>query len=218
MTAIPVMIVPVLTRADLLYRMVSSIDYPVDLLLIIDNGDCVNPVTLAERYRHNKHRILKFPSNLGVATSWNIGIKSTPFAPWWLISGFDNVWPQGSLGAMAGRAQRDNLVLSGGAPPWTAFTIGDRVIERVGLADEFIHPAYGEDNDWERRILAAGFHVARTTIAVHHENSSTLHAGFQQRNTETFVRNMDYYHQKVARGDMGEGHWSLTRRRAQSWD
>jgi len=36
--SIPVMIVPILNRYDLLEEMLSLINYPIDNILIIDNG------------------------------------------------------------------------------------------------------------------------------------------------------------------------------------
>lgn len=215
---IPVMIVPVLTRPTLLYDMLWSIDVPVERFVIIDNGDCVNRVILTEACRFQSLTYLPFPSNLGVATSWNLGIKATPFAPWWMVVNFDVTWPQGSLGAFASEARRDALVLSGGAPPWCAFSLGDEVVRRVGLFDEALHPAYYEDNDYERRCRAADIRVHRSEIPVRHENSSTLRAGYQGKNARTFDANRVYYEAKQFRGDMSEGGWSLSRRRELSWD
>ena len=93
---IPVMIVPILTRPDLLDRMLDSVDYPVHTLVVIDNGHCL-PGNFAHRDWASSAYLLRMPSNLGVATSWNLGIKATPHAPWWLIANFDLTWPRNSL-------------------------------------------------------------------------------------------------------------------------
>jgi len=45
---IPVMVVPVLNRYDLLQRMLDSIDFPVADLLIIDNGGDVDKLRFPE--------------------------------------------------------------------------------------------------------------------------------------------------------------------------
>ena len=42
---IPVVIVPILTGPQLLYRMLDSIDCPIARLVIIDNGDALNTST-----------------------------------------------------------------------------------------------------------------------------------------------------------------------------
>lgn len=216
---IPVMVVPVLTRPELLYRMVSSIDYEIAHLVIIDNGRCVEPWRLGD-WAHTVERVtlLPMPSNLGVAGSWNLGIKSTPFAEWWLIANFDVLWPAGSLEAWSKSHRRGSLCLSGGSPPWCAFSVGEEVVAKVGLFDEGLHPAYFEDNDYQRRVEHAGLPVVHSEIPVHHDNSSTLAAGYRSVNDRTFRDNHLYYSRKESMKDYSAGEWSLATRRRNSWD
>ena len=214
---IPVMIVPILTRPDLLDRMLDSVDYPVHTLVVIDNGHCL-PGNFAHRDWAQDAYLLRMPSNLGVATSWNLGIKATPHAPWWLIVNFDVTWPAGSLAQFDTEDAPEVLRLADASPPWSAFSIGEDVVAQVGLFDEYIHPAYGEDNDYERRCEAAGVPVVQSGIPVDHANSSTLDAGYRAANERTYVANMQYHAAKHFRGDLSEGRWSLKRRREQSWD
>ena len=141
------MIVPILTGPKILYTMLDSIDYPVAKLIIIDNGDCLNTSTGWPVDHVQSTKVIKMPANLGVAGSWNLGIKAAPFAPWWLIVNFDITWPAGSLQMFAEQGSADEIVLSQCAQPWSAFTIGENVVKRVGLFDEGYHPAYFEDND-----------------------------------------------------------------------
>lgn len=218
---IPVLGVPVLANVDMLYRMLESIDEKVGTLVIVDNGRGVvdqDRVRDAIADHCDDVYILRMPSNLGVPGSWNLIIKSTPFAPWWLIANFDIVWPTGALARFAAEARTDALVLSGGYPAWCAFAVGEQVVERVGLFDEGIHPAYFEDNDYARRVEYHELPIVSTDIPVAHYNSSTLAAGYGARNTDTFAANADYYGHKVASGDYTEGRWSLRTRRDLSWD
>lgn len=216
---IDAMIVPVLTRADLLVRMIDSIDHDIEHLVVIDNGRCVNPDELRWQKHIKRFSLLAMPANLGVAGSWNLGIKVTPFARSWLICNFDITWPSGSLALFDDLQTRDMLLLSAGSPPWCAFMLGDRVVERVGLFDESLHPAYFEDNDYESRVHNHRMTVMMTHIDVHHENSSTLAAGYQDKNNRTFSVNRDYYERKHLHGDSrDEGVFSLRRRRELSWD
>jgi hypothetical protein len=132
---IPVMVVPVLARYELLYRMLESIDCTVDSLVIVDNGDQISRHIVSAintDYIRRRH-VLKMPSNLGVPTSWNLGIKSTPFAPWWMVANFDITWPAGALAMFAAHSQTDAVVVSGEQAEWCAFTIGEEVVERVGF-------------------------------------------------------------------------------------
>ncbi len=80
---IPVMVVPVLNRYDLLQRMLDSIDFPVADLLLIDNGGDVDRLRFPD-FVLNSH-ILPLPANLGVSGSWNLGVKLFPHAPKWIL-------------------------------------------------------------------------------------------------------------------------------------
>ena len=217
---IPVLIVPVLTDADRLFEMLRTIDHEVDTLVVIDNGSVVSRHRLTElSWQYVKHRtLLHMPSNLGVPTSWNLGIKATPFAPWWLIANFDVLWPSGSLARFAAEADSDRLLLSGGAPPWCAFAVGDQIVSEVGLFDEGLHPAYWEDIDYRRRCDTLGVQVVESDIPVVHANSSTLASGYHRQNIRTFHVNAERASLRASRGDMSNGEWSLKARRALSWD
>jgi len=74
------LIVPVLNRYDLLQRMLSSIDYPVEHLLIIDNGASVVEhdlsITVPEVVRHTTY--LPMPANLGGGGVMELGDKVVP--------------------------------------------------------------------------------------------------------------------------------------------
>lgn len=212
---IPVLIVPVLARPELLYRMVNSIDHHVGHLLIIDNGDCVGipPAVLPNIDRVS---VVRLPSNLGVAAAWNLGIKLTPHARWWLICNFDIVFPRGSL-ARFEEIQTGGIVLSAASPPWACFALHDEVVHHVGLFDEALYPAYWEDVEYERRVRSAGMPVIQSDIPVHHDNSSTI-AAVPNRLDITFGANRDYCQAKAFRGDNSEGGWSLRRRRELAWD
>jgi GT2 family glycosyltransferase len=212
------MIVPILTRPEILYRMLYSIDYPIDRLVVIDNGRCVDPDRIDVNGNIRSVHLISIPSNLGVSGSWNLGIKATPFAPYWLIANFDLVWPPGSLEALDLAARPDALVLSGASPEWSAFLLGEKVVETIGLFDESFHPAYFEDNDYQRRAERYGVEIVRSGIPVRHYNSSTLEAGYASVNSRTFGANETYYARKIEADDFSEGRWDLNRRRDNSWD
>jgi len=215
---IPALIVPVLARPEMLYAMLDTIDYPVDQLIVIDNGAGVDRDRIGNNGCIDRWHLITMPANLGVAGSWNLGIKSAPFAPWWLIANFDLSWNPGNLERLAAASSPDRVTLSAALPPWSAFTIGEQVIDQVGLFDEALHPAYFEDRDMEDRCRNAGIEVRATDITVTHHNSSTLAAGYQEANARTYGLNLSYYQAKREEGDLSAGAWSLERRRAQSWD
>ena len=215
---IPAMVVTVLTAPHLLYRMVGSIDFPVAHLIVIDNGRCVDPAQVPWQDKVDRFSLLPMPANMGVAGSWNLGIKCSPFADYWLIANFDVIWPAGSLELFHTYASRAFLTLSAGAPPWCAFAIGEEVVQTVGLFDESLHPAYFEDNDYQTRCRAAGIPVVLSDVPVHHDNSSTLTHGYRDKNQHTFQANAEYYKMKQEHNPTSEGRWSLAIRRRNSWD
>ena len=104
------------------------------------------------------------------------------------------------------------------SPKWACFSVGETVVEKAGLACELFHPAYFEDNDWERRIDAARVAKHVLPIQVHHDNSSTLKSGFEDKNAATFRANQKVYEQRLMGNDLSDGGWSLNIRRTNSWD
>ncbi len=217
---VPVIVVPILAGPQMLYRLAGSIDFSVGRLLVVDNGMCVDPVRLREAAPDcvADTTVIPIPNNLGVAGSWNLGIKATALSPWWLIVNFDAWFPEGSLQRFAETVTDGILTLSGGAPPWCAFGLPASVVERVGLFDERIHPAYFEDDDYMTRCRELSVPVMYSDISVHHDNSSTLRLGYDRRNSETFDDNRMYVKRKHSMQDFSDGGYSLMRRRKLSWD
>ena len=212
------MIVPVLTRYDLLDRMIKSINYPVKDLVVIDNG--AKGFNWQPFWNQWVSKIwhVKLPTNLGVPGSWNLGIKSLPQSEYWLVSNFDVEWGGDSLKMFQETSRKDKLVLSNGAPAWCAFSIGWQVVDKVGLFDESFVPAYFEDNDYERRCEFHNMEVQQSFIPIAHDNSSTLKAGYQKENDISFSANAEYMDYKIKSKDFSEGKWSIKRRRQFGWD
>jgi GT2 family glycosyltransferase len=214
---IPVMIVPVLTRYDLLDRMITSINYPVKDLIIIDNGAKQNDWSPTWNQWVSKIWHLKMPNNMGVAGSWNLGIKSTPFSEWWLIVNFDTQWPEKSLKMFYDESEKDRIILS--TQGWCAFSIGWKVIQQVGLFEENLFPAYFEDNDYERRAELKNIEIKDSFIPIEHDNSSTIRqGGFMSQNDITFPRNYEYFKNKVQNNINQELPYDLKIRRMNEWE
>ena len=218
---LPNLTVPVLNRYDLLQRMLSSIDYPVKHLLVIDNGasmvmedmevdvpDCVEFTTY-----------LPMPANLGVAASWNLGIKSFPYDNRWFFASNDVVFKPGALERLC-EARTDEITLSKMFPHWHAFSVGYEAVRRLGLFDEAFFPAYFEDNDYNTRANRFGVSVRKLDIPADHDNSSTLKSDpvFQALNGDTFARNQAYYQAKIKHQNFGPGGWDVERRRLNGWE
>lgn len=208
------LIVPVLNRYDLLQKMLDSVDVPVDHLLVIDNGAGAE-LKFSDNFA--KVTVLNMPANQGVAGSWNLGIKSFPYAQRWFIVSNDVVFGSGALEQLA-TARRDEITLTGEAPHWQAFVLGDEAVSDIGLFDESLFPAYFEDNDYMRRAEFVGVNIRRIDIKVTHANSSTIKAGYMEKNAKTFASNDRYYQSKIASNDYTSGSWSLDIRRENGWE
>jgi len=211
------LIVPVLNRFDLLKRMLESIDVNATVFVINNSG------AIQDDFEYDNPSIyvhwIELPSNLGVASSWNLGIKMLPFESRWYITSADCVFAPGDLELLQ-TAKRDALTLCDKFPHYQTFAVGDEVVNKVGLFDEALHPIYFEDNDYERRIAYAGLRVDRLPLQLGHDNSSTINsdARLSLRNEVTFRNNQKYFQDKVNSGRFDEGRWQLQIRRVNSWD
>ena len=222
---IPVLIVPVLNRYDLLDRMLDSIDHPVGHVVIVDNGGGLEHDGL--------HSVIRLPHNIGVGAAWNLGMKVTPLAPWWLIANNDLEWGQGDLARLTDAVdpEADDLYFMLGM---AAFAVTRYTIGRLGYFDENIHPAYDEDVDYSRRADLVGVRKVEVGFTGSHVGSATIYsdAELRRRNAHTHWANDLYYAAKWGGQKQGgetfatpfnrEGHvgeWQLDpeRLRTQAW-
>lgn len=213
---IPFMVVPTLTRKDLLYDMLSTVDAAVETLLIVDNGDQDLGPMWVPAIRNL--RIADIGANLGVAASWNLGIKAGYRNDWIMVVSDDVTFPPGALDEFASLSGKDKVVLSQTWPHWCAFTIGMNIIQKVGLFDEMFYPAYFEDTDYQRRLDEAGIETVYGP-EVGHRNSSTLTTAerhFSRANSVSFDENHEYITRKWQNGGQPE-RWDPYRWRSQQW-
>jgi GT2 family glycosyltransferase len=215
------LIVPVLNRYDLLQRMLTSLDYPIGHLLIVDNGassvEHSFELDVPDCVEHTSY--LPMPANLGVSGSWNLGVKCFPYDDRWFFVSNDVEFHPGGLEKLS-EARRDEITLSGDFPFWQAFCVGYEAVKRVGLFDEGFFPAFCEDNDMTRRAEHAGVTIRRIDVPMRHDNSSTINSDprLLQKNALTFVSNLSRLEEKVARDDYSAGGWDVERRRMNGWE
>ena len=213
---IPVLGIPTMTRHDLAQRCIDSIDYPVEKLLIVNNdGDDWEP--RLNPFVREYHQVC-LPTNFGCAGAWNMVIKCYPFAPFWLIASDDTYFTPGALELIDAEADPNGFQHLSVEPLWAAFVIGEGAVRKAGLASELFHPVYFEDNDWQRRLEAAGVPISTIEAKIGHDNSSTLKSGFEARNADTFAANHKTHMKRTVDSVMSGGEWDLDIRRMNSWD
>lgn len=222
---IPTLIIPVLNRFDMLEQFLKSLDYPIQNILIIDNSNSYKlPKDFAvnEVLADTKCQILNMPANMGVAGSWNLGIKCFPHSPYWLICSNDNHWMPGGLAEMQSLSGPDKLVMSNLA--WNGFSLGSDFVKKIGLFDENFYPAYSEDSDYMLRIQYAGMdsQIVWSTAAIYQVQASmTVHSDrrFYDKNVVTNQKNAEYRFAKSVKENPHVNclQYDLQRRIDQEW-
>ena len=178
--ALPVIGTPVLNRPDLLLSMLRSLDYPVSTLVVVHNLDS-NEDTNAEveRVLQSLERnasslvnhgyidniiIVRNEDNLGFSAGVNQILSSVPESPFWLVVNNDVEFLPGSLREMAERMFDSSsshktacvwAMVGEPVGPFSTFIITRRAVRMVGIWDENFWPAYGEDCDYEARLVRA---------------------------------------------------------------
>lgn len=185
---IPVIGVPILAGPALFDEMLSSIDVDVGEILVIDNGDVMGD--------RSGVTVIRPGRNLGVGASWNQIMALRPDAPWWAMIGYDVRFAKGDLARLT-----DHMETVGGVgllAGFSAFGIDHTALELAGTFDENFHPAYFEDNDYDRRCQLSGVPLAGLPAGLLHLVSSTINNNvvYRTENSRTFPYNAMYYRQK----------------------
>lgn len=216
---IPVFAVPVLNRGDLLLRCVRSIDYPVERLVIVNNG---NDSSVADAIRTlraewgDRLYVSDQPTNIGVSASWNHVLK-TYRAPFWVFCGSDIELAPGDLQKIVQQVSKHPKACAFGnlATFYNCFALTDRAVRRAGYFDENFYPAYFEDNDYDYRLIRLLDETRiETQMCYRHgeggeQPSATLRADerLMKANAVSFPNNREYYIKKWG-GPPGEERYS----------
>jgi hypothetical protein len=170
---------------DFVKRFTDSIDTAVDTFVVILNGEDNATLEWAEALVPSdlisRVIIVHAPKNLGVAGATNRILYETPDAPFWVISNNDIAFAPGALANLCAAAREappqagslHPVMLTGVFPHrdhgWSCFVLLHSVVERFGVWDENLYPAYAEDGDYETRLYGAGLEMIRVpAAAVYH--------------------------------------------------
>lgn len=218
-----VMVIPVLNGYDLLDRTLASVDDDrIKEILIIDNGG--HYTDLVENFsRSYELKILNLPSNLGVAGSWNLGIKLYPHEPFVIFGSHDNGWIPGELTRLIDESSECHMVVTD-PEPYATFSLGRDIVRLVGLFDENFYPAYYEDTDYTRRITRMGFAslIKRPGIKMNFYSHGTTRDSspeFYKRDNFTIGENHGYFHAKeeLPVDEQNSMKWQIDRRIRNEW-
>ena len=214
---IPVLGFCTLKRFDLAERLLASIDYPVEHLVIVNNSGTKawqpKKPDLVQNLWH-----IEVPFGLGLVGAWNLIVKATPYAPYWVLVNDDAWFEPGQMQLIPEQVDTQALNFLDIVPAWSGVVFGEGMVERVGLYDENFYPLYFDDNDLERRVDLAGVPKKSIGCRMGHNNSSTLHSGFQAVNSVSYSNNGRLCVQRASQGRIEANAWTLQTRRANRWD
>jgi hypothetical protein len=218
---IPILGIPTLNQPALLRRLVESIDFPVDTLVIVQNGpdeclpqilpkDCIGNIA---KVWPKRTVVIQHP-NAGVAASWNEIIMLFPDNPWWMICNDDICFAPNDLKLMSEAAwtNANHLQYAAffGNHGHSFFIQTKRGVSNVGLFDFNLYPAYNEDCLWMWQLRCSGekhldvpginsIHGTATEPNDCSKGSNTIHSDkrMERENHRTHGNNNDYYIRKT---------------------
>jgi len=131
---IPVLGFATLTKFDLAQRLLDSIDYPIEKLVIIDNSGKKSWIPEVNEFVKETW-VIRLPHGLGANGAWNLIIKSTPFAPYWVIPNDDCWFEPGALQIIAEQVQTDKFNFVQINTKWSCVVPGEGAVMKAGLWD-----------------------------------------------------------------------------------
>lgn len=212
---IPYLCVLTLVRLDLLERLIDSIDYPVSNVVILFQGEIKkDKITFVNTFVKN-FILISSNINIGVSRGWNYFFKNFP-SHYWLISGDDCYFEPSTLKHIAKfmnapssleyvfcglKIKNRNNVPAG----FNTFVVTKLLLQKVGLFDENIYPAYYEDSDLWHRIQLTKQKVTNIDDAYIHSGDdkcsgsctlNSVHPIYRAKMDQCYKRNEIYYKQK----------------------
>lgn len=187
----PVLAIPVLGEPEMFRRCIESIDIDVRLV-VIDNS----PDGFTWDIVPDDAHVIDMPGNLGFPASVNLIIKTLPHEPYWIVANADTTFAPGDLGRLISVTAAGELGWVG-INDWRVFGVTADFVERVGFMDEWFHPCYCEDADWERRATLAGVRWGFIEGETEHVGSVSLRE-HQFDNARSYPRNVRYFRDKWA--------------------
>lgn len=193
---IPALVIPAVSRFDMLEANLAAIDYPVARLVIIENSLTGYTYTPPEGSPIQRVDHIRPILGIGVTGGFNAGVMQTPEAPWWLLSSTDIGYGPGDLEAIATLMDEDDAaaVVTGTRDDerllrGAYMAINRACVDAIGLYDEWAFwPCYFEDDDWIRRCELGDVDWIEYDGRIAHDRSITIRSDpvAAARNAQTF--------------------------------
>ena len=220
---IPVIGATFISNPYWLRRLIASVDYPIEEFLIINNdgtGRYNQELDEIARQSHmyiDKFKVCNLPGNIGVAAAWNLIIKSKLMSEYWIIVNDDVMFTPGLLKRFAEQVKRPELdficAKRGPVFPFNfeLFLVRDSAINKYGLFDENLYPAYCEDMDYIMQFLSnPGTYVVDLEVEYLHGHSTEYSEGGSQSSKhnpilkqlvfDAHMKNQEYLDKKWTQG------------------
>lgn len=198
--SIPVIGVPFVNGIHWLKRLIESIDYPVEDLVIINNNgrgefdEELNQLA-NQNYDHiGKIKVTHLPANIGCSGAWNLIVKSYMNCPYWIIANNDICFSPGMLEKMHQEAMNTDCGMvhakrsDWGGGSYDLFLIKDFVVQACGLFDENLYPIYAEDVDYHIRIKNENIKLSYLDLDYLHGEKDYATSGSQTWRLDTNLK------------------------------
>lgn len=127
-------------------RCVETINIERDRILLVDNS----PKSLCKKFAEDGYHVELHPENLGVARSWNLGIKQGH--DWTFLVSCSVRFPEMFTEVIKVLESHDSEFIFLTYLGWHLTAVSKKLVEKIGYFDENFYPAYCEDTDYVKRM------------------------------------------------------------------
>ena len=130
----------------LVEKCIETINIEKDRILLVDN----TPQSLCKKFEKYGYNVLFHPENLGVARSWNLGIKQGH--DWTFLVSCSVRFPESFTEVVNVLEKHNSEYIFMTYLGWHLTAVSKKLVEKIGYFDENFYPAYCEDTDYVKRM------------------------------------------------------------------
>lgn len=145
------LVIPVYLGGEVVDNLIDSLDIDLRNVILVDNS----PDSYCNKFKHSSMQVFSYPQNIGVARAWNIGLKAQK--DWTFILSQAVVFPNGFSEILLGVDPKASMYMT--QEGWHCVGINKDTVDIIGYFDENIWPAYGEDWDYNLRLVRSGLNT-----------------------------------------------------------